>query len=314
VLRAAAILLVVVHHATLWPIPGGAATLVLLVGFGIARFQAASLFAGRPGRMLRALAQNLAVYVPILAGFALARGKVPWASLFLVGNLGLTDPARMLPYLYWFVEAYAQVILLTAALFAWPSARRWAAARPFGFGLALLAATVAAKFLVPLAWNVGAAQIFTVTDVLYLAVFGWCVHFARSMNQRAITLVLATMLFPVLAYTGGNWIGSWVKFSLQLLVVATLLYLPRLRLPLLAVQAVLPVAAASYHIYLFHRILPDLLLPQPVPGAVDGSVAAAAVVGGMAIGLAVFALQKFALGVLANRHAATGHVAAVHNT
>jgi acyl-CoA synthetase (AMP-forming)/AMP-acid ligase II len=314
VLRAAAILLVVVHHATLWPIPGGAATLVLLVGFGIARFQAASLFAGRPARMLRALAQNLAVYVPILAGFALARGEVPWASLFLVGNLGLTDPAKMLPYLYWFVEVYAQVILLAAALFAWRSARRWAAARPFGFGLALLATTVAAKFLVPLIWKVGAAQIFTVTDVLYLAVFGWCVHFARSMNQRAITLVLATMLFPVLAYTGGNWIGSWVKFSLQLLVVATLLYLPRLRLPLLAVQAVLPVAAASYHIYLFHRILPDLLLPQPVPGAVDGSVAAAAVVGGMAIGLAVFALQKFALGVLANRHAATGHVAAVHNT
>ncbi|MBL3684350.1 hypothetical protein F2981_11775 [Sinorhizobium meliloti] len=40
-IRALAILLVVVHHETLWPIPGGSAAMVILAGFGLARFRAA---------------------------------------------------------------------------------------------------------------------------------------------------------------------------------------------------------------------------------------------------------------------------------
>src|SRR3546814_11824265 len=39
IVRALAILLVVVHHATLWPIPAGAAAMVVLIGYSLARFQ-----------------------------------------------------------------------------------------------------------------------------------------------------------------------------------------------------------------------------------------------------------------------------------
>lgn len=300
-LRAAAILLVVVHHATLWPIPGGAAMLVLLVGYGIARFQSSRLFDGRPGRMLAALAQNLALYFLVVAGFALARGEVPWASVFLVGNLGMADPAYMLPYLYWFVEAYAQIVLIFAGLFAWRPLRARARAQPFRFGIALLAATVAAKYAVPLAWDVGAVQIFTVPDVLYLAAFGWCVHFAANNRERLLVLAVAALLFPVLAYTGGNWVGSWVKFSMQPAAISLLLFLPKVPLPAAVFRAILPVSAASYHIYLFHRILPDLLLPQPDPATTDLLSSSVAIAGGIAVGLAVFALQKVLAGVLADR-------------
>lgn len=300
VLRAAAILLVVVHHATLWPVPGGAAMLMMLVGYGLARFQAANLFAGRPWPMLGAMAQNLAVYLPVVAGFALARGEIPWASLFLVGNFGFADPEKMLPYLYWFVEAYAQIILAWAALFSVPWLRRRAAAAPFVFGFVLLVLAVVAKFAVPLIWNVGAVQIFTMPDVFYLAALGWCAYFAKG-KDRLWVLAFTAMLFPVLAYTGGNWTGSWVKFSMQLAAVAILLYLPKLRLPSAVVRLVLPVAAASYHIYLFHRILPDLLLPQPDPSALDPLAAPLAVASGVAVGIAAFALQRAGLGWLAAR-------------
>lgn len=303
VLRAAAILLIVVHHATLWPVPGGAATLMMLVGYGLARFQAANLFAGRLWPVLAAMAQNVAVYLPVVAGFALARGDVPWASLFLVGNVGLADPAKMLPYLYWFVEAYAQTILAWAALFSIPWLRRRAAATPFAFGIVLLAVAVAAKLVSPLVWNIGAVQIFTTPDVFYLAVLGWCAHFARG-RERLILLVFAAILFPALAYNGGNWTGSWVKFSLQFAAVAVLLYAPKLNLPSGAVRFVLPIAAASYHIYLFHRILPDLLLPKPVQSALDPLAASLAVASGVAVGIAAFALQRAALGWLAARRLA----------
>jgi hypothetical protein len=304
--RALAILLIVVHHATLWPIPGGAATLMLLVGYGIARFQAKSLFAGKPGRMLRGLVTNLALYAPILAGFAIARGEVPWPSVFLIGNLGIFDPADMLPYLYWFVEAYAQIVLVFAALFMLAPVRRVAKARPFLFGLFFLAAGVVAKFATPLAWNVGAVQIFTTPDVIYLAAFGWCVNFAKTSWSRALTLGVAALVFPVLAYTGGNWVGSWVKFSLQLGVVAVLLYTPRLPVPRLLAGLLLPVAAASYHIYLFHRMLPDLLLPQPDPLISAPVAATLAVASGIVTGLSVFALQKWLTGTLASRRPAIG--------
>jgi hypothetical protein len=95
-----------------------------------------------------------------------------------------------------------------------------------------------------------------------------------------------------------------VKFSLQLAAVSVLLFIPRMRLPSVAVRAVLPIAAASYHIYLFHRILPDLLLPQPDPMAVDHLAAIAAVASGIAVGLAVFALHRVLAGLMAARRTA----------
>lgn len=303
VLRAAAILLIVVHHATLWPVPGGAATLVMLVGFSLARFQRHRLFSGDILGVLRPLATNLALYAPIVAGFCLVRGEVLWPSIFLIGNLGIAKPPHMMPYLYWFVEAYAQTILLWAVLFSIPQVRRIANARPLGSGLFALAIAVAAKFLTPLIWNIGGPQIFTLPDVFYLAVLGWCLYFVHTPGQRKAFLAAAAILCMVLAWWGGNWTGSWVKFMLVLGAVFVLLFVPRITLPGWAARLILPVSAASYHIYLFHRLIPDWLLPRPDPGVQQLAMAAAAIAIGLASGLAVFWLQKQLVGWLAGRRA-----------
>lgn len=302
-IRAAAILLVVIHHATLWPIPGGAATLMMLVGLGIARFQSAALFDGNRARLLKSLAINLAVYAPIVVAFCLARGEMLWPSILLVGNLGLTGPERMVPYLYWFVEAYAQLILLTAALFSAPSVRRAVAGQPFEWGMALLAIAVAAKLAAPYVWPIGGLSIFTLPDVLYLAVLGWCAHFAAGRRQKLLLAGVAATVLPFMAWWGGNWTGSWVKFSLVLAAVLLVLAAPRLWIPTWSAKLVLPIGAASYHIYLFHRILPDLLLPQPDPATAQPLAATIAVVSGVAVGLAVRALQGRLMAYLAQREA-----------
>ncbi|SUU89011.1 2-acyl-glycerophospho-ethanolamine acyltransferase [Aminobacter aminovorans] len=297
-MRVLAILLVVLHHATLWPIPGGAAALVMLVGYGLARFHGTALMRGETSRLLRAVATNLAVYAPLVAGYSIARGEVPWPSVFLVGNLGIFDPKHMLPYVYWFVEAYAQVMLIVAALFS-PAVRKHVAAKPFATGIAALVVTVAVKFLAPQVWAVGAVQIFTVSDVFYLAVFGWYVFHARTARQRLLVLGVAIMAFPFMAYWGGNWIVSWVKFMLQLACVATLLYAPRVTVPRQVAALALPVAAAGYHIYLFHRLVPELLLTQlklPWPVMITLSVAA-----GILSGVAAFHAQKALTAWLASR-------------
>ena len=100
VIRALAILMILTHHATSWPLPAGSAALVVLVGFTMARFQRRSLIEGEFGRFFRPLAGVLALYCALVAVYAIAWGQVPWASVFLVGNFGLTTPEEhlMLPY------------------------------------------------------------------------------------------------------------------------------------------------------------------------------------------------------------------------
>lgn len=180
-LKSIAILLVVLHHATPWPIPGGAGTMLVLCGYGLARFQSSALFAGDLRRFLQPLGLVLWPYYLVVLGFSVAWGAIPWASVFLVGNLGFAEPDRheMLPYLYWFVEAFAQLLLLWGALFAVPSVRRSAARDPFRFGMLFLAFAVLAHFAVPALSPVRQWQIFTLACVLHLAAFGWCAAFAN---------------------------------------------------------------------------------------------------------------------------------------
>ena len=111
----------------------------------------------------------------------------------------------------------------------------------------------------------------------------------------------ALLVLPYMAYWGGNWTGSWVKYLLVAASVALLIFRPRVEVPALAARLVLPVAASSYHIYLFHRLLPELLLPQPDVQLWQPLAAAIAVVGGILVGLGVYAVQRRLIGYLAER-------------
>ncbi|EPE95829.1 AMP-binding protein [Rhizobium grahamii] len=294
-LKSIAILLVVLHHATPWPIPGGAGTMLVLCGYGLARFQSSALFAGDLRRFLLPLSLVLWPYYLVVLGFSIAWGAIPWASVFLVGNLGFAEPDRheMLPYLYWFVEAFAQLLMLWGALFAVPSIRRSAARDPFRFGMLFLAFAVLAHFAVPVLSPIGQRQIFTLAWVLHLAVFGWCAAFANSRRRRLAVIAAGCAVMPLMAYTGGNWAGSWVLYGMQLPVLAVLLYVPRVKLPTTLAAVLVAVAAASYHIYLLHRILPEALFDSADPATFNAPLpVAVSVVSGLLSGILAHQLQR----------------------
>lgn len=294
VLRALAILLVVTQHATLWPIPGGAAAMCVLIGYAVARFQKDALLERDFAKFLRPLGLVLLPYYLILAGYSLAWGSVPWASIFLVGNFGIADPGRhtMLPFLYWFVEAYVQMLAVLAGLLLIPAMRAVARSDAFLFGLLLLVGAVVLRFVGPAVWPIGGRQIFTLPWVFYLCAFGWCAAVADSQRQRLLVLGLALTLMPLVAYAGGNWIGSWVKYGLQVAVLATLLYIPRLLLPARVCTVVVAIAAASYHIYLVHRFVPEIFI-APLEASMPGWLfTAAAISGGVACGLFTHTAQR----------------------
>ena len=295
-IRAAAITLVVVQHATLWPVPVGSAAMMVLVGFGLARFQGPALAAGDLRPLGRALAAVLGPYALVVAGYTLAWGQIPWASVLLVGNLGFAEPERheMLPYLYWFVEAYAQTLALVGGAFLLAPVRRLARAAPFRLALTFLAVAVAARFSLPHLWPIGDRQIFSLPWVLHLAAFGWAAAVAETPRQRAVVLAAALGVMPLVALDGGNWTGSWIRYSAQVAVIAALLYARPLPLPRAAAAAVLTMAAGGYHIYLTHRFVPELILPGLAHRVSPGLFALVAVAGGIAFGLAARRLHQLA--------------------
>ncbi|MEM1139822.1 MAG: AMP-binding protein, partial [Pseudomonadota bacterium] len=294
VVRVAAIFLVVVHHATHWPIPGGAAAMMVLVGFSLARFQREPALAGEPLRLFSSLPWVLGPYFVILLGYSIHWGQIPWASVFLIGNLGFADPVdkTMLPYLYWFVEIFAQSVAIMVVLFCIPAVRRLAREKPFAFSLLLIGAGLAMRFAWAQHWDFGNRQIFTIPWNFFLFAFGWAAATASSTRERLILLAIACIAMPAAAYFGGNWIGGWVKFMIQLGVVGVLLFLPFVLLPRLLVVPVLAFAAAGYHIYLFHRFPPNMVadhIPDALP---EGWVILAAVLVGIAAGFAAHEVQK----------------------
>jgi acyl-CoA synthetase (AMP-forming)/AMP-acid ligase II len=293
--RAAAILAVVVAHETAWPVYGGAAVMVVLIGMMLARFRRDALATGDLTAILHPLGRVLLPYYAILAGYALAWGKLPLGSLFLISNFGIGTPAAhdRLPFLYWFVEAYAQMLVLLAALVCLPFLRRLVAERPLVFGAGLLAGAMVLRIGAPGWMGLGGQMQFTVPWVLYLLALGWMAGVATG-RWRWLVLGLAAVVMPLVAWLGGNWYGSWMKYGMVFAGIALLLFVPQVRLPRRVAQAVLTLASSAFMIYLTHRLVPNVAL-APWLGVLPGWLySSLAIAGGVALGVAAQALWRAA--------------------
>jgi acyl-coenzyme A synthetase/AMP-(fatty) acid ligase len=308
-LRVMAILLVVVHHEMLWPIPGGSALMLVLVGFSLARFQSDNFSRGDWRALLRPLSAVLLPYAGLLAGYAVAWGEVPWASVFLVGNFGFADPEShsMLPYLYWFVELFTQILLIFAGLSLLPKARALVTQNPFTAGLGMVSLAVAARFTAPAFIDMGNRQIFTLYWNLHLVALGWCAFHAPGPRSRALLAGIAAALFFVLGFVDGVWIGTTIKYLIVFAGFLALVYVPALSMPRLFFQGLMPAAAASYHVYLFHRLVPEVMM-VPLHGTTIAPALfhAVAILGGLALGIAVWCAQRALVRRLTIWHARAG--------
>lgn len=292
-LRAAAILAVVVAHETAWPVYGGAAVMVVLIGLMLARFRREALATGDIAAILHPLGRVLVPYYLILIGYALAWDRFPIGSALLISNFGIGAPANLdrLPFLYWFVEAYAQMLVLLAALVMVPPVRRLVADRPMTFGAGLLAGAMVLRLGAPSLMGIGGQVQFTVPWVFYLLALGWMVGVARG-RQRWLVLGLAALVMPLVAWLGGNWYGSWIKYGMVFAAIALMLFRPQVSLPRGLARGVLTLASAAFMIYLTHRLVPNVLL-QPWLGILPGWLfSTLSIAGGLALGIAAHHLSR----------------------
>nr|WP_067290253.1 AMP-binding protein [Marinobacterium profundum] len=301
VARVLAILMVVVSHQTLWPLYGGSAAMIILMGMSVAAYRWDALVSGDMRAYFTPMLGVLVPYYAVLTGYSLAWGEVPWVSALLLGNFALTTPEthQMLPYLYWFVEAYVQISLLIAIPFLIPALRRRLAgeqnskdAQRFGFGLCLFGLAAILRFSIPEIWPMQGRALFTVPWVLFMFALGWCISTAQTQRERLITLGLACLIMPLAAYVGGNWHGGWIKYMSLLVLVGLLCFVPRVRLPRRTIRPVMRLAQAAFPIYLLHRLVPEVLLPLAgieERGPVTDIIA---ITGGIGLGLVAATVQR----------------------
>jgi acyl-coenzyme A synthetase/AMP-(fatty) acid ligase len=259
VLRALAILIVVVTHVDLVLIPGGAHLLLAVAGYHLARFTLPT--PGRGARTRRILAAIAAVAVPSslwIAGAGLVTGDYRWTTaLYLNGarsHSGLDGASGLrwsLDWQFWFLEAIVWGFLAVAALLAVPAVDRWHRRAPFAVAAAVVGATTALRYASVGVEGEGVER-YAVPSVLFVLALGWAAAEARTPLQRV----------AVLAASYAGLYGYFDDRQRELIVVGTvalLLWLRPVRLPLLLAHPVRLLATASLWIYLTHwQVYPGL--------------------------------------------------------
>jgi hypothetical protein len=242
VLRAVAVVLIVVSHVDLARLQGGAHVLLVVAGHNLARFQLA--VPGRRARVrallrsARTVALPAVLYVGVLAVLG---DQYRWSTALLLNGL-LGSDGWDDQWQFWFLEALVWCYLGLAALVAVPWLARRQRAAPFGWALAVFAATLGLRYW----WTgveAGSTERYTLGLVAWCVALGTCTATARSTRQRLLVAVLAVV--AVVGFFGDPRREAIVVVGVLLLLVRRPVRLPARAVPLLAV-----LASASLWIYL----------------------------------------------------------------
>jgi acyl-coenzyme A synthetase/AMP-(fatty) acid ligase len=255
-LRAIAIIGVVITHAHLFSIGGGAYLLLVFAGFAFARFQREKLWSGRIASAIGPiLLRILAPYYALLLLYAVARGGVETPHWFLVGNFFPQIQAQhgILPF-YWFIENFAQIMILFALLFIAPPLRRAMQSDAFASSLVLLAASFGVSIISLLLLReadqelllAGNFYVRTPMFTFFLFVFGWCMYFASTIWHRYLLSTSSVLLFATVqvdSYSVWLILGTITAMWIPSVVVVA---------PMGRIASV--VAASSFYIFIAHMV------------------------------------------------------------
>lgn len=261
-LRALAVVAVILNHSSDLVVGGGASVLLLLVGYNLARFQRVRLERGEVWPIVTNLMTRIILpYYVILLSYLAFKREFDLSALLLVGNF--TGHFRSFIEPYWFLEALLQLTVIVALIFSVPALRRHAARAPWQFGLMLFGTAIFVKVMAAMLVPHARLADRTPDAVFYLLALGWCLYFARTVSRK---LVVSAIILGIAALelTGNSLAPWWTaraspgNFSQDVWLVfagVLLMWLPRITLPAWLLPPITAIAAASFYIYLVH-VLP----------------------------------------------------------
>ena len=268
-LRAVAVTLILVSHADLGQLQGGAHVLLAVAGYNLARFQLS--VTGGATRARGILRSALGVAVPAalwIGAVAAVTGAYQWQTAVFLN--GLTGSDRWSDdWQFWFLEALVWSYVGLAALVALPWVDRCLRRSAFTVALCVLVACLSLR-VVLVGVQAGPTERYQVAVVLWCVALGWAVATADTPRRRLIVAMAA-----VVSVTG--FFGDAQREAIVLAGVLLLLLDRALPLPRLVARAVQVVAAASLWIYLTQW--------QVYPGLEDAGHPYLAVLAAMAVGI-----------------------------
>ena len=186
-LRAVAVLLILVSHADIAQVQGGAHVLLAVAGYNLARFQLALAAAvrDRVRGILRSAADGRG---PSLrsgsAAVALATGDYRWqTALFLNGFTGSDRWSD--DWQFWFLEALVWCYLGVAALVAVPWVAPVVAALALRVAMAVVAGALALRYAL-VGVEAGAVERYEAVVVLWCLALGWAAAAADTTARRLL--------------------------------------------------------------------------------------------------------------------------------
>jgi acyl-CoA synthetase (AMP-forming)/AMP-acid ligase II/acyl carrier protein len=244
--RAAAVLLILANHTKLADVPGGAHTLLALVGFNLARFQLTARSSRERARgILRSAARIWAPSALWIGAVAVVAGTYDWRNVLMLNQV-LGDWARWSDHWhFWFLEAVVALLLGTAALMAVPAVDRWERAHPFAFPVALVGLGLLTRYavVVPDAGPYRGANAYV---LIWLFATGWAAARATCLRHRLLVSAIPVVTLP------GFWPTMPEREAVIIAGLLALIWVPTIAVPAWVGRAASVVAAASLFVYLTH--------------------------------------------------------------
>ncbi len=272
VLRALAICAIVSTHMRLRFVPGGAHTLLAVVGFNLARFM----------MPIESTKQRVRAGLLTVARVAVPTVLWAWSGWFLGASYGIGTVLLLNNYLgppghsgdhwhFWFIEVFVQLVVVVTALLAVPSIRQLDRRFPYGFPLALFAGTLLLRM--EWAWLGDWYNIrFRTHSIAWFFVLGWLIQRSDSTHKRLITSALCVAsIAGFFDYPPREWFIG--------VCLVTLVWFREVSIPRVIVRPVATLASASMWILISHfTIWPRLAEVMPLGWAYVGTLAAGVLV------------------------------------
>ena len=252
IVRCYSVLAVVMNHAGLSFLAGGAALLLLVSGLNLLRFQWDALLNGKTKSFFTSLTANVLLpYWAILIIFPILKGDpINYPAIFLVMN-NIPDTGAV-PLPAWFICALAQSILITTLPIMYKPIREWIKNHAFTYASILLIIGVTARvldqyFQLGESYGLSGKEI---TWCYWLFALGFIGFSATDIKQKtiasALTVLLPVIFFPndlsrMLTVAGGGLLLIWFQS----------INVPSFSKPLIAW-----IGAASLFIYMLHSRAP----------------------------------------------------------
>ncbi|WEK06656.1 MAG: AMP-binding protein [Candidatus Devosia phytovorans] len=231
---------------------GAAYFLFMLCGYSVMRFQWPEI--SRTGKLGTLFSSVIRIAIPtflVLAIMQLLARTLEVKPLLLISNW--FDPGEYQVYYFYFSEIYMQLLLVVAALLAFPAVRDFLRKQPMVACTTLIVLSIILSALVERVWDT--MYLYHRTPIWYLWTVGCGMLMASARDLRSRIVAMAIVAVAVVMH---HWFTSASAYIIG--ASALLLFWPEITVPSTVKTVIAEIAGSSMFMYLSHGQIKSLVI------------------------------------------------------